>query len=62
MDWLGYTLGGISHIWMLINILGVLQLLNDPRVQYLGAQITIKWHWFLPFAITFGFWMWFFFG
>jgi hypothetical protein len=62
MDWIMYTIGVVAHLWTIIGLLQIWLLLDDPRVKYHGAKITIGW---IPMVASVGliaFWMWFFFG
>lgn len=45
LDWILLV---VSVLWFLINILRVWVMLDDPRVKYMGAKITITWPFFIP--------------
>lgn len=61
-DWIMYTVGVISHIWTILVIFAVVNLLNDPRVKYLGAEIDLHFGAFVGPIGVIAFWAWFFAG
>ena len=62
MDWIMYTVGVVAHLWTVTSLLQIWLLLDDYRVKYLGAKITIGWSPSVSFIGVIAFWMWFFFG
>ena len=62
MNWIMYTVGIVAHLWAVLTILGIILLLNDPKVKYMGAKITFNSSFFVPWIGVLAFWMWFFFG
>lgn len=62
MNWIMYTVGVVAHIWAILTILNIIVLLNDPKVKYMGAKITLNGYFFVAWIGVLAFWMWFFFG
>lgn len=62
MDWIMYTVGVVAHLWTVTFLLQIWLLLDDYRVKYLSAKITIGWMPIVSFITVIAFWMWFFFG
>jgi len=62
MDWIMYTAGVVFHIWVILVVIGVVQIFNDPRVKagHLTPEFNSKIY--IPFIGLLAFWMWIFFG
>lgn len=63
--WIGYTIGAISHLWMIKNIFELCSAHRTARLRRFTrgqGKVTIYNRFYYPFMIGIGFWMWMFFG
>lgn len=49
-DVIMHTIGIVSILWAILNILHLWALMDSVEVKYLKAKITLKPHYFLPFV------------
>lgn len=61
-SFLFHALGLISTIWMMLNILSLINYMDDPMFKYMGRTITLKPRFFLPFALVIIYIFWLFLG
>ena len=67
MEWLGYTVGIIAHLWVALLIWGTIEFFKNVERQerILNRRIKIKLangYIFVPFILVIGFWMWMILG
>jgi hypothetical protein len=57
-----HTIGIVSILWAMVNIIQLWVIMNSFEVKYLKRNVTIKPHFFLPFVGGIFYIVWFTIG
>jgi hypothetical protein len=62
MEWFGYTVGVVAHLWAAMTFLALIIYASDPLIKAGLKEIKLSNTFFVPWIGIIGFWMWVIYG